>query len=294
MLGGGSNMLFTRDVEVAAKVAIAGRQIVHEDDRHVVVEFGAGEVWHECVAWAVQQGWGGIENLALIPGNIGAAPIQNIGAYGVELTSVFEQLRGVDVHSSELRTIAHAECRFGYRDSIFKQELKNSFVITAVQLRLNKQPQVNADYKDVRQELEALKINTPSISDIFNAVIAIRRRKLPDPQHIGNAGSFFKNPVVSKQAFEHVVGVLASELNVSVPHYVVSETEVKIPAAWLIEQCGFKGIRRGAVGVHAHQALVVVHYGGGKGSDAYALACDIRNAVEERFAIRLEMEVNII
>ncbi|MBL7999399.1 MAG: UDP-N-acetylmuramate dehydrogenase [Candidatus Kapabacteria bacterium] len=295
VIGGGSNILLTRNVEHVALMQIRGIDILFESEHDVTVRFGAGENWHSCTEWAVAHGYGGIENLALIPGTVGAAPIQNIGAYGVELVDSFLSLQYIHTETNDSVMVNKGICEFGYRDSIFKHALKGSAIITAVTLTLSKQPSVNADYKDVRIELERQDIASPTIADIHRAVVAIRQAKLPDPAKIGNAGSFFKNPVVAKAVYERIKQEYnENQSGLSVPHYVVDSDSVKIPAAWLIEQCGFKGIRRGAVGVHERQALVLVHTGGGTGADIYRLAEEIQSTVEDRFGIHLTMEVNII
>lgn len=286
--GGGSNILLTQDVDAwVLKNELKGRTVWKEDENHIWLRIGAGEGWHETVMYAVEKGWGGIENLSLIPGSVGAAPIQNIGAYGVELKDVFDHLEGYELRTGEKRTYTHAQCNFGYRDSIFKREVRD-FFITEVCLRLSKKPVLHTDYGDIRQELTKLPHTQYSIQDVSNAVIAIRSSKLPNPAEIGNAGSFFKNPTISTEQFS-----LLQATYPDMPHYPQGE-KVKIPAAWLIQQCGWKGKRLGNYGVHERQALVLVNYGGARGSDLYQLSCDIQQSVAERFGIGLEREVNVV
>lgn len=288
ILGGGSNILVTRAVsDVILKIEIMGRDVLFEDDHTITIRFGAGESWHDCVAWCVENGYGGLENLALIPGTVGAAPMQNIGAYGVEQEQCFDHCVGIDRTSTQQRTFRAQECVFGYRDSVFKQALRDSIVITHVAYTLSKQPVVQCDYADVQQELQARGILEPTITDIFHAVVAIRTRKLPDPAQIGNAGSFFKNPVVHAD--------LATRLHAAfpaMPMYPQPDGRMKLPAAWLIDQCGWKGCRSGDAGVHVNQALVLVNYGMATGEEIAALSEEIKRSVFERFAVELETEVN--
>lgn len=288
ILGGGSNILVTQSVaDVILRVEIKGRDVLFEDEHVVTIRFGAGESWHESVAWCVAQGYGGLENLALIPGTVGAAPMQNIGAYGVEQEQCFDHCVGVDRTSTHIRTFRAEDCAFGYRDSVFKQSLRNSVVITHVAYTLSKQPTVHCNYADVQHELQARSIVEPTIADVFHAVVAIRTRKLPDPAQIGNAGSFFKNPVVDEP--------LATRLHAafpSLPLYPQPDGRVKLPAAWLIDQCGWKGYRNGDAGVHVNQALVLVNYGMATGEEIYALSEEIKRTVLDRFSVALETEVN--
>lgn len=289
VLGGGSNILVVNDVpDPIMCMRIMGRTIVSDNGNDVVIRFGAGENWHDSVAWCVQNGLGGLENLALIPGTVGAAPMQNIGAYGIEQQQCFVELEVVDRRERVIRRFSKHECRFGYRDSVFKKEERGTSVIVSVTYQLTRQHVVDTSYADVRVELEQRQIQAPTISDVFDAVVAVRQRKLPDPAVIGNAGSFFKNPIVPLQQ--------AQDLSVTypeMPQWKQADGTVKIPAAWLIDQCGWKGYRRGAVGVHDRQALVLVHLGGGTGRDVLQLAADIAESVKMRFGVTIEPEVNV-
>ena len=294
ILGGGSNVLFTQDFEgLAIKMDIQGVTVVEEDEEHVWVQAGAGVNWHALVMYSIEQGYGGLENMSLIPGTVGAAPMQNIGAYGVEMKDVFVSLEAVSIASGDLRTFSHADCQFGYRNSVFKQQYKGQYIITAVTLRLDKQPTVNTSYGAIEETLAQLLSDRPhdkpSIREVSQAVINIRRSKLPDPTQIGNAGSFFKNPVISRKHFNDL-----QTRYENIPGYPVSDQEVKVPAGWLIEQCGWKGKRLGAIGVHDKQALVLVNYGGGKGKDIKELAYQIQESVKQKFNIAIEPEVNML
>lgn len=291
ILGGGSNVLLTRDVDgFVLRMNIRGKEIISENNQHVLVRVGAGENWHEFVMHALDQGWGGIENLSLIPGTVGAAPMQNIGAYGIEVESVFDHLRAVNRNDGSVRTFNKEECAFGYRESVFKTTLKNQYIICDVTLRLNKPPHaLNTSYGAIQQVLSERNIDNPTIRDVSEAVISIRRSKLPDPAEIGNSGSFFKNPVIPLARYRD----LQTEYP-EIPGYKVSDNSVKVPAGWLIEQCGWKGHVRDNIGVHKNQALVLVNYGGGKGEDIKKLAQDIQKSVTDRFGIGLKPEVNII
>ncbi len=295
ILGGGSNILLTRDFEgLIIKMDIRGIRVVEENEAHVWVRAGAGENWHAFVLHCIDHGYGGIENLSLIPGTVGAAPMQNIGAYGVEIQDVFECLEAVDLQSGAIQTFSRQKCCFGYRDSIFKRELKGKFIITSVTLRLSKHPEINTSYGTIEQALqemrsaEGYRARSP-IQEVSDAVIQIRQSKLPDPREIGNAGSFFKNPVVSNAKYE----ALQQEYT-QVPGYPVTEDTVKVPAGWLIEQCGWKGKRVGQTGVHSKQALVLVNHGGVHGAEVYELAMQIKKSVWDTFAIEISPEVNII
>lgn len=291
ILGGGSNILFTSNYDgLVLKNEIKGIEIIEETDAEVLVRFGAGENWHQCVLYAIAHQWGGIENLSLIPGTIGAAPMQNIGAYGVEIKEVFESLTAVNISTQEIQTFTHSDCKFGYRESVFKNELKNQYIITDVTLRLSKSNhELNTSYGAIADVLNANDIISPSIKDVSDAVISIRKSKLPDPKEIGNAGSFFKNPTIDKLDYES----LKLEFP-EMPGYTVSENEVKVPAGWLIEYCGWKGKTRGAIGVHKNQALVLVNFGDGSGAEIKQLAADIQESVVKQFGIDLSPEVNII
>lgn len=290
ILGGGSNILFTKDFDgIVIKNSIPGIKIVKETDSHVFIEAGAGVVWHELVLYCIERNFGGIENLSLIPGTAGAAPMQNIGAYGQELKDVFYSLRGISLISGETETYFNEDCKFGYRTSIFKKELKDKFVITSVTLVLSKKPEINIEYGAIKNELEKLHPEKITIKDVSDVVIAIRKSKLPDPNEIGNAGSFFKNPVIAeekyfelKNKYDDIVG------------YPQGSRQVKIAAGWLIEKAGWKGKRIGEAGSHVKQSLVLVNYGNASGTDILNLARQIKNSVFEKFGIMLEEEVNII
>ncbi len=290
ILGGGSNILLVDDYDgLVLKMDIKGRDVVEEDNEHVWLRIGAGENWHETVLYCVERGWGGIENLSLIPGTVGAAPIQNIGAYGVELEEVFESLEAVNVKTGQSKIFDREDCRFGYRDSIFKNELKGEYAVAEVVLRLSKKPEVNTSYGAIRSKLEEKGIDKPTIKDISDVVIAIRNSKLPDPSDLGNAGSFFKNPVVSRQKYEHLKSTYPE-----VPGYELNDIEVKVPAGWLIEQAGWKGKVVGKAGTYEQQALVIVNHGGATGREILDLAGKIRDSVREQFGIELVPEVNIV
>jgi UDP-N-acetylmuramate dehydrogenase len=250
---------------------------------------GAGEVWHDFVMHCVSNGYGGVENLSLIPGTVGAAPMQNIGAYGVEIKSVVESVGAVDIENGEKRVFSNAECEFGYRESVFKKAFKNKYVITGAIFRLSKKPVLNAAYGDVQKTLQEMGAQTPTIRDVSEAIMSIRRSKLPDPAEIGNAGSFFKNPEIPVAQFAHL-----RETFPEVPGYPVDAETVKVPAGWLIEKAGWKGYREGEIGVHARQALVLVNYGGGTGAQIKALSEKIQESVAGKFGIRLNAEVNFI
>lgn len=289
ILGGGSNILLTGDYEgLIIKNALKGIVVKEESEQESVLEVAGGEVWHELVMYCIENGWGGIENMSLIPGTVGAAPMQNIGAYGVEIKDVFMSLKALNRHTLELQEFDKEACQFGYRESVFKKELKNQFVIVSVTIRLNKIHQVNTSYGAINEVLNAKSISHPTIRNVSDAVIEIRQSKLPDPAKIGNSGSFFKNPVISKNQYEE----LKSQYDI--PGYPQGEHEVKVPAGWLIEQSGWKGMRRGAIGVHDKQALVLVNYGGGQGNELYQLALDVKASVLEKFGIEINPEVNIL
>ncbi|MBU2922971.1 UDP-N-acetylmuramate dehydrogenase [Winogradskyella psychrotolerans] len=291
ILGGGSNMLLTKDIEaLVLHINLKGIEVVSETENTVIVKAMAGENWHNFVLWCLQHNYGGIENLSLIPGNIGTAPIQNIGAYGVELKDVFVSCEAMNIKDQSLKTFNKSDCNFGYRESIFKQDLKGQYIITSVNLELTKtNHQLHTDYGVIRNELEANGIKSPTIQDISNAVIAIRQSKLPDPKEIGNSGSFFKNPIISTEDF------IKLEQNFpDIPSYKISDTAVKVPAGWLIEKAGFKGKRFKDYGVHNKQALVLVNYGNAAGKDILELAQLIQSTIQRLFNISIETEVNII
>ncbi|OWP61957.1 UDP-N-acetylenolpyruvoylglucosamine reductase [Hymenobacter amundsenii] len=290
VLGGGSNLLFTKNFDgVVLKNEIRGLEIVRQDEDTALVRAGAGESWHGMVQYALDQELSGIENLSLIPGTVGAAPLQNIGAYGAELKDTFEQLEALETATGLLRTFSAPECGFGYRESVFKGPLKNQFIVTSVLLRLHRQARPNMRYGDIQTTLQDMGIEgEPTPRDISEAVSSIRRSKLPDPAQIGNAGSFFKNPEISQTKFDE----LKSRFE-ALPGYPVPGG-VKVPAGWLIEQCGWKGQRRGPHGVHDRQALVLVNHGGAQGQDIRDLAYEIIASVREKFGIELHPEVNIM
>ncbi len=289
ILGGGSNILLTRDMEgLVIKLEIKGIHLVKEEGDHLLVEVGAGEVWHELVMHCIAQDWAGLENLSLIPGTVGASPMQNIGAYGVEIKDVFESLQALHRETLEMHSFDAEACQFGYRESVFKQAFKEQFVITSVTFRLSKTPNFHLEYGAIREVLAANGIDQPSIRDISDAVIQIRQSKLPDPKEIGNAGSFFKNPTIPASQFEALKSSFPS-----IPGYPSSEG-VKVAAGWLIEQAGWKGKRIGDVGVHVKQALVLVNYGNGSGEEIKSLAQQIQASVLEKFGIQLHPEVNFI
>ncbi|MBF8148407.1 UDP-N-acetylmuramate dehydrogenase [Winogradskyella sp. F6397] len=291
VLGGGSNMLLTKDIEaLVLHINLKGIEIVSDTDNSVIIKAMAGENWHNFVLWCLEHNYGGIENLSLIPGNIGTAPIQNIGAYGVELKDVFVSCEAIKIDDQSVKTFTNSDCNFGYRESIFKQGLKNQYIITSVNLKLTKtKHQLHTDYGVIRNELDANSIKAPTIQDVSNAVIAIRQSKLPDPNEIGNSGSFFKNPIISAEEFSEL------ECNFpDVPSYKISDEAIKVPAGWLIEKAGFKGKRFNDYGVHNKQALVLVNYGNASGKEIFDLAQLIQKTVKRIFNIRIETEVNII
>ncbi|MDJ0646934.1 MAG: UDP-N-acetylmuramate dehydrogenase [Flavobacteriaceae bacterium] len=291
ILSGGSNLLLTRDIDkLVIHLNLKGKEVLKENERSVYVKVQAGENWHEFVVWCLEHDFGGVENLSLIPGNVGTAPMQNIGAYGVELKDFMHELEALEIQSGKIVTFKNKDCQFGYRDSIFKNHAKGKYIITSVTYKLTKHNhKLNTSYGAIQSELERNGVKNPTIKDISKAVIAIRQSKLPDPREIGNSGSFFKNPVISKHQFRQL-----QHKHPKVPYYIVSETEVKVPAGWLVEQCGFKGRRWGDAGVHKKQALVLVNYGNATGLQIFELSQKIQKEVKERFQIDLEAEVNII
>ncbi len=291
ILGGGSNMLLTQNIDaLVIHVNIKGIQVLEDDENTVLIKVMAGENWHQLVLWTLDHGYGGLENLSLIPGNTGTAPIQNIGAYGVELKDRFVSCEALHRSTQELILFSLTDCQFGYRESFFKNEGKNSFVIVSVTFRLTKKNhEINSSYGAIEQELAKNNVENPTIKDISSAVIAIRKSKLPDPNELGNSGSFFKNPMISKEEFEKFI-----EKNPEAPYYKVSESSYKIPAGWMIEQCGFKGKRFGDAGVHKNQALVLVNYGNASGAAILELATKIIENVKKKFGITIVPEVNLI
>lgn len=290
VLGGGSNILLTKDFDgLVIKNEVLGFDVIESDDTSVLVESGAGEVWHEFVMKCIDEGFGGIENLSLIPGSVGASPMQNIGAYGVEIKDTFDSLQAYHIESGEVHTFNHEQCEFGYRESVFKRALKGQYIILSVRFRLSKAHTLNTSYGAIETELQEMGIDNPSIKDVSNAVINIRSSKLPDPKKIGNAGSFFKNPVVEQKSVDAI-----AERYEQFPQYPAPNGKIKLAAGWLIEQAGWKGKDFGTFGVHKNQALVLVNYGGAQGSQIYDLSEKIIQDVQSKFGITLEREVNMI
>jgi len=291
ILGGGSNILLTGDIDGWVLInGIGGIDLVHEDDRYFYVQAGAGESWHGFVEHCLDRDWAGVENLSLIPGSVGAAPMQNIGAYGVELKEVFHELEAWDLQDGKVRMFTLNDCRFGYRDSVFKSEYKGRFIILSVTFRLHRDPVFHTGYGAIREELTRMNIRDLSIRAISEAVVRIRTAKLPDPAVIGNAGSFFKNPTIPNEQFAALKARFADIVGYPGPTGGVS----KLSAGWMIEQCGWKGYRRGDAGCHDRQALVLVNYGHATGREIYDLSEDILRSVQQQFGVTLEREVNII
>jgi len=296
ILGGGSNILLTGDFNGwVVKNAIPGITVASETETEVIVTAGAGEVWHDLVLWCVERNYGGLENLSLIPGLVGASPIQNIGAYGVETKDTFHELEAIEIDSGTRVKFGRGDCAFGYRDSVFKHRLKGRFLISAVSFRLVKLSSPKAgyhyqtEYGDVRKTLETMQVRDLSLKAVSEAICRIRRAKLPDPKEIGNAGSFFKNPSISQDQYKTLVAAYPKT-----PHYPQTDGTVKVPAGWLIEQCGWKGRISGHTGCHKDQALVVVNYGGATGQEILEFSEAIRRSVRERFGIELSPEVNVV
>lgn len=291
VLGGGSNILLTKNIEgIVAKNSITGKTLIDEDEDFYYVEAGAGEVWHDLVLFCIKNNYAGIENLSLIPGSVGAGPMQNIGAYGVEIKDVFHQLKAYNIAAKKPETFSLTDCEFGYRESVFKRRLKNKYIIISVTLKLRKVPVFNISYGAIEAELKKMGIEELSIKAISDAVIHIRQSKLPDPKEIGNSGSFFKNPEISSENFES----LKKQFPEIIGFPLENKKRVKLAAGWLIEQCGWKGKRIGNTGAHKNQALVLVNYGNATGKEIYDLAMQIQNSVKEKFDVLLEPEVNII
>ncbi len=291
LISGGSNMLLTKDIEkLVVHINIKGISIDSEDENNVYLTVNAGENWHEFVLWCVGNNYGGIENLSLIPGNVGTCPIQNIGAYGVEVKDTITKVEALEINSGKLVEFSNDDCKFGYRNSIFKNEVKGKYIITSVSFQLTKNNHLlNTSYGAIETELASKEIKKPTLKDISDAVIAIRKSKLPDPKEIGNSGSFFKNPIISKKQFFGI-----QKEYPKIPSYAVSDSEIKVPAGWLIEQAGFKGKRFGDYGVHTKQALVLVNYGNASGKEIHQLAQKIQEIILQKFGITLEIEVNVI
>lgn len=291
ILGGGSNLLFVNDFNgLVLSVEIPGREVVEERNGDALVAAGAGEHWHEFVRWCVARDLGGLENLSLIPGKVGAGPIQNIGAYGVELRDCFHHLEAVDLAAGRRVELGPQDCRFGYRDSRFKQDWRGRFLITRVFFQLTVHDhQLHTSYGDIQQELADRRISDPGIDDLSRVVMAIRQRKLPDPASVGNAGSFFKNPVVSPEKGEEI-----RKKYPRLPAYSLPDGRIKIPAGWLIDQCGWKGKRVSHTGCYAQQALVIVNYGGATGREILNFSRQVAQSVHAKFGIELEPEVNVV
>ena len=290
ILGGGSNLLLTQDFNgLVLKNEIKGITVSEKEDTSVVLKVGAGEVWHDLVLYTIEHGYHGLENMSLIPGSVGASPMQNIGAYGVEIKDVFEKLEALEIQTAEIHNFSKDACRFGYRESVFKRALKGKYIITYVYFRLSLTENVSTHYGAIESELTKQGISNPTSKDVSNAVIAIRSSKLPNPKELGNAGSFFKNPVVPIETYNKI-----KEVYLDVPSYPIDEKSVKVPAGWLIETAGWKGKQVGACGVHKNQALVLVNYGGATGNEIYKLSTAIIEDIVHKFGITLEREVNIL
>ena len=291
ILGGGSNMLLTKDIDaLVIHIDLKGKKIIEDSDDFVYVESQAGESWHEFVLWTIDQNFGGLENMSLIPGNVGATPVQNIGAYGTEIKDTFVSCEAIAIENQEVKTFLKEECHFEYRESIFKNEAKDKYIITSVVFKLTKKNhKINTSYGDITNELEKNNISNPTLKEVSDAVIAIRQSKLPDPKDLGNSGSFFKNPILLKSDFEKI-----HQQFPEMKYYNVSETEVKVPAGWLIEQAGFKGKRFGDAGIHKNQALVLVNYGNATGQEILNVSKDIQDTIFKRFGINIEAEVNVV
>lgn len=290
ILGGGSNVLFTKDFDgLILQNKLKGIELLREDNEYYYVKAMAGENWHEFVTYCVQMQYQGIENMSLIPGSVGASPMQNIGAYGVEIKDVFESLEALHIQEGSIHHFNHQQCEFGYRESIFKHQLRNQFIILSVTFKLRKDPIYNTSYGNIEKELAELQIHNPDIHSIAAAVIRIRQQKLPDPQKIGNAGSFFKNPIISTQLYDHLKTIYTD-----IPGYTVNNGEsTKIPAAWLIEKTGWKGYRKGDAGCYPLQPLVLVNYDFATGTEIFNLSAQIIEKIKQQFGIELEREVNI-
>ncbi|MEX2594012.1 MAG: UDP-N-acetylmuramate dehydrogenase [Anditalea sp.] len=289
VLGGGSNILLTQNIEaLVIQINIKGYKLLKEDQNHVWVQVGAGEVWHDFVLKAIASNWAGVENLSLIPGTVGASPMQNIGAYGVEIKEVFDSLEAINIQTLEKEIFDYSQCEFGYRESVFKHKAKGQYIITQVVFRLNKKPSFNIGYGAIKDTLREMGITTLSLEAISKAIIHIRQSKLPNPKVVGNAGSFFKNPTLPKTGYQELQKVYPD-----IPGYV-NENGIKVPAAWFLEQAGWKGKTFGKVGVHKNHPLVLVNYGNGEGSAIKELSIQIQKDIEEKFGIFLQPEVNLI
>ncbi len=289
ILGGGSNVLLSQDFAgLVIKISIPGISIISENQESAVIEAGAGVVWNDLVNFCVDHKLGGIENLSLIPGTVGAAPIQNIGAYGQELKDSFLSLDGFLIDTAEEKILFNDDCRFGYRTSIFKKELKGKFIVTSIRLKLSKNPVLNLSYGPVKNEIDKLNLYEPTIRDVSRVISSIRKSKLPDPAVIGNAGSFFKNPEISEKKFIDIKDKYPGVIG-----HKQEDGSYKIAAGWMIEECGWKGKKIGNTGTHEKQSLVLVNYGGAKGEEILKLAEEIKKSVSEKFGIQLTEEVNI-
>lgn len=290
VLGGGSNLLLTQDFDgMVIKMNLKGIEVVGENDDYVWMKSMAGEVWHEFVMCCINKNLGGVENLSLIPGCVGAAPMQNIGAYGVEIKDTFDSLEAVEIATGEVVNFSNTDCHFGYRESIFKQEAKGKYIIASVTFRLSKKPVFSMSYGAIQQTLDKNGITVPTVKAISDAVISIRKNKLPDPAVLGNAGSFFKNPEIPKEEFESL-----KTIHPDIVGYPASNGHIKVAAGWLIEQCGWKGKVVGNTGSHKDQALVLVNYGNASGNEVWQLAMDIRQSVQDKFGITINPEVNVV
>jgi UDP-N-acetylmuramate dehydrogenase len=291
ILGGGSNMLLTKDIDaLVIHIDFKGKKIIQENDDVVWVECQAGENWHEFVLWTIDNNFGGLENMSLIPGNVGTTPVQNIGAYGTEIKDTLTFCHAMTIENQDMETFTKDACHFGYRESVFKNEAKDQYIITSVVFELTKRNhRINTSYGDITAELDKKNITNPTLKDVSDAVIAIRKSKLPDPKELGNSGSFFKNPILLKTDFEKI-----HQQFPEMKYYEVSDTEVKVPAGWLIEQAGFKGKRFGDAGIHKNQALVLVNYGKATGQEILTVSETIQETIFNTFGIHIEAEVNVI
>ena len=290
VLGGGSNILFTNNFDgLVLRNEIKGIETIHEDERHVYVKAGAGENWHQFVLHCINKNFSGTENLSLIPGNVGASPMQNIGAYGAEIKDIFFSLEAYHLEEKKIITFTLNDCEFGYRESIFKKKYKDQFVILNVIFRLSKIPVYNISYGAIEDELNKMQVKSLSIKLVSNAIINIRRAKLPDPKFVGNAGSFFKNPLISSEQLQQLLIE-----HPAIPAFQINESTFKIPAGWLIEQCGWKGYRKNDAGCYDKQALVLINYGKASGKEILDLSKEIKTSIYEKFKVMLEKEVNVI
>ena len=291
VLGGGSNMLLTKDIDkTVIHIGLKGIELISESRDEVILKVGAGENWHQFVLYCIEKGYGGLENLSLIPGNVGTAPVQNIGAYGVELKDSFESCEAMRIQTLEIDSFNAEQCEFGYRNSVFKNKLKGEYIITSVNFRLSKKDhKLSTTYGAIQAELDKHEIKEPTIKNVSDAVISIRQQKLPDPRELGNSGSFFKNPVIKETEFKKLQKQFPE-----MPFYALHANQIKIPAGWLIDQAGLKGYRQGDAGVHKNQALVLVNYGNATGQEILALSKEIQNKIYKKYGIQLEPEVNVI